>query len=1522
MSPNLRSGSELPTGEDMQQQQPSVSKGPYRGDVSALCLTSRRRLLLAGTGAQVLLYDLITGLLLSSRNVFDGVRVHGIYSGPAFGKGKDSLASQLAFKTFTIVIHGERRIKMFKMVWHLEEETPQLHSLGSLPRFSHWVMDVRILKEEETTLESAIAADAKDLHLLAVGLSNNTMCIWDLLNSAFIYRVECSERCLLYSMRLWGSSLETLHAGAGTIFNEVIVWKLGSNLSAVRNLSNVFSESAHSGNPKEHGQGENIAQDVLGDTSTELVVVENGVHPLQRLVGHEGSIHRLTWSSDGLSLVSVSDDRSARVWCASKSTTGDDPWLEGVVAGTVLYGHGSRLWDCYVGEELLITASEDCTCRVWTAAEGRHLATLKGHIGRGIWRCVYDPEWNSLITAGADSSIKVQSLNKWVSRASSCETDQDIDPSMQRLESQSFRISPPWLNSTNEGPSGFMDSKSEYVRCVALSSPWSLYVSTNQGAIYNVYLGTSSKTSWTVLSDDLEGPIVCMDVLAQGLVRDGSSGLDDTTNVDTIVVGTGRGIVSVVQVRRRAEQWLCEWRYSWVAEKERQLLGVYFCKSLGGRYVFTTDPRGTWRMWQISDRKCRDDRSRDNHSIVSSCSNLTNCRNDKEESYQFSADLIAFGRGSQARVLCIDVCPEMQLLVCGDKRGDLEAFSLPKGLCEGTVDVEKLVMNTETEAILESPVVAVFKGAHGISAIASVSVLPFQHGQQAEIISTGSDGCICRFLLDQSSTAAMPRACQQLSCTGIEKVAALSIVESLEDCKGTTAQKHLERWRIAAGFTSSDFLLWDLTHQCEVMRVICGGWRRPHSVLVGRDPELQYCFVFVKDQVLQIQRTWTPAVRSDRVAAPEKSIFSNIAPKKSIQSLRGQFHGKEISSVLFLYSANDSLCQEWSNPISWIASGSEDGTVVLSRYTEDTGEQLDPTAVLGDHVGGSAVRALAFVAEIHRVSTGEVENSAADSKGKKAPLLENIAGSFGDGGLLFSAGAKEVLTCWLLQWLPEVKGDELSQDFCGSVAEVSTASVQDALSPRRRAPSSQWLSTHIPKSAHPVTKMATEEEKKSALVGEIDDKEQFLSTEEKHSEYRQPEESSISLPDDADDDQRYLALSVFGTRCAKTGALVSFVATASSNATLHLFAFHVTHRSWIELAVLEHETALVLAIEHFIAPFSSYGLGDRDVYIIVTGAANGNIALWDVTNVVHAYCNFDGLNINSTHVAPMRPLTGRGSQGGRRRKKIAEQLSSASLGSKNNREKSVERETELDAVVPTLDEDKTPYEENARPSLAPEANELPKTPLSQPSKWPSQIQKPFLRLNPIHEVIAAHQSGINCMTVARIQSVEHSAFVYVVISGGDDQALHMATFTLSVDHSGDSRSAQRSNAESSTSTPTPPVLQYLSQSSVPCAHNSSVKGVWTDGLWAFSTGLDQRLRCWRIDRDAACSQLQPDSCKGDESRHPTAASPLVECVTCVIDVPEPASLHVQHRPGGLYQIAVVGRGLQVIKFDSSSLSCQ
>lgn len=51
--------------------------------------------------------------------------------------------------------------------------------------------------------------------------------------------------------------------------------------------------------------------------------------------------------------------------------------------------------------------------------------------GRGVWRCLYDPTSNLLITAGFDSSIKVHRLNNSLSGTSN-EPAESADHSMKR----------------------------------------------------------------------------------------------------------------------------------------------------------------------------------------------------------------------------------------------------------------------------------------------------------------------------------------------------------------------------------------------------------------------------------------------------------------------------------------------------------------------------------------------------------------------------------------------------------------------------------------------------------------------------------------------------------------------------------------------------------------------------------------------------------------------------------------------------------------------------------------------------------------------------------------------------------------------------------------------------------------------------------------------------------------------------------------------------------------------------------
>lgn len=79
-------------------------------------------------------------------------------------------------------------------------------------------------------------------------------------------------------------------------------------------------------------------------------------------------------------------------------------------------------------------------------------------------------------------------------------------------------------------------------------------------------------------------------------------------------------------------------------------------------------------------------------------------------------------------------------------------------------------------------------------------------------VQTGRDGCICKFFID--SKAGRVSSEQNLVCTGVEDVTAISIVESVEYCQVMDRKK--DGRRVAIGFIASNFVLWDLTNQSEV----------------------------------------------------------------------------------------------------------------------------------------------------------------------------------------------------------------------------------------------------------------------------------------------------------------------------------------------------------------------------------------------------------------------------------------------------------------------------------------------------------------------------------------------------------------------------------------------------------------------------------------------------------------------------------------------------------------------------------
>ncbi|KAJ7565067.1 hypothetical protein O6H91_02G046200 [Diphasiastrum complanatum] len=831
--------------------------------------------------------------------------------------------------------------------------------------------------------------------------------------------------------------------------------------------------------------------------------------------------------------------------------------------------------------------------------------------------------------------------------------------------------------------------------------------------------------------------------------------------------------------------------------------------------------------------------------------------------------------------------------------------------------------------------------------------------KQIKICSTGRDGCMCKYMYN-NGCAINEAKDEPIVCISVEKVTAITVVESL-DCFQGGIGKSKDR-RVAAGFAAGDFVIWDLTDEIEVVRVPCGGWRRPHSYLIGEACEFQHCFIFTKDWTIHVHRRWTcyPLSRISPYLVEkidQTQSINTIFPSQQV--LQKQFHGKEIHCVQFVPVQN--ICSSASSA-SWIATGSEDGTVRITRCSQASKVQLDVAMSFGEHVGGSAVRALTLVSEVHTfgqgsgfpaLDEGELLLSLEAHHFESTPLL-----------LLLSAGAKEVLTCWKLEWvtkLDQCQSYNPSPDYMPCILlddlRVSDGHVQKL--------ESTWLSSHIPLRSCKPSALITQGEasksrhNKNQAISGI--QKSFLKSAFQQSSVH-PKEPANASPTETNwakgklseelagsTDLRYLSLTAFSTCCAQTGFVICFIVAASSDATLSMHAFDTSTRSWVKVAVLEYHLAPVLVVQHIAIPCPQSGPFEK-LFMVLSGATDGNIAVWDVTHVIIDFINsYRGPN-QSFVPAPLRPFTGRGSEGGRRWKSSRHKTVALQELMQLNEFHSVHMEqnrtlkkvgdlfTEAQGSNDYLKRDVNPHKFHADISSE-----------NQDSAKPDETENSTSECNgvsvvcPVHVFNNAHQSGVNCMSISEVkcekQFTTEAGLMFLLVSGGDDQAMHVATFTLqsgTSEHEPFSSSMRgfQDGAEAYKSEQyfnngalltnggsdgfvhqnsskshkiieersTKPYFKLLvmNECVLQSGHNSALKGVWTNGEIVFSIGLDQRLRGW---------YLQPFD----------SLIPLIEFCNCVIDVPEVEALAVESRlDSEHYRIAVVGRGLQVIDYYRAS----
>ena len=923
-----------------------LTRGVYVGDVTALCALPptghdadaadtafdgatplAHDTLLAGTGASLKWYDPFRAggdVPLLSATVFPSARVHGILPSPdldAFVAGASGASGGRA-----ILVWGERRVAVatLRAGAGVAPDARELRVTRALPPLGHWVHDARPIRPDARVAETTVA----------VGLADNAVELWSLGGAdasasasaassppALLRRVECSRRSMLYSLALRGSRWEDLRVAGGTIFNEVQLWA-PADADAGAAEPNETKSAIH--------------------PETSSVEARARPAPFAILRGHEGSIMRVSWSEDGTRVLSTSDDRTARTW---RVPDGDGKKKEEEPAESdaraflvrTLYGHGGRVWDCQPARagsrRLLVTAGEDCAVRLWedppTARDetretqkgdvsGKEkedpVATLRGHRGRGVWRCatVRNPRGaETLVTAGADASIKLWDLSEYEhahdagSRGGTARGESVVGNACDgRLETFTADATPREKDEDEK-------KGRDVPRAVCLASPGVVFVGTERGALHEARVPTAPRhrgtnepnepepeprsrgetdSGWVWRANLFVEPSGAA-IVSVAEVRGKKENETPLRGVRRLALGDARGRVAVLSVADGAAAATTLW--SAQASPPRRLMDV-----LVGREgdIFTVVVGGEVALWTEQEDTTGDDQKQ-----------------------------VAWRRDGVAR------SPFRQRALCAARRGDVFALGDQSGnvaafdasLRDASMQKKRSGDHSEasdrgdrSEDAETMPLLAAERGAHGAHSVSFVEI------RDAEIVTGGRDGRLCVFALRESSPATddetrrserrvefelksvaeceaalaaaddktrkkatravaaarsrveTARAASlalaapfRLECDAARSVAGVSSVDGARwgdafSCSGTDDGAHTYSGvssapAVVAGFRETDFVIRDLRNQAELLRVACGGWHRPFSLLMrssrldGGAPnepnDATFAFAFVKN---------------------------------------------------------------------------------------------------------------------------------------------------------------------------------------------------------------------------------------------------------------------------------------------------------------------------------------------------------------------------------------------------------------------------------------------------------------------------------------------------------------------------------------------------------------------------------------------------------------------------------------------------------------------------------------------------
>jgi WD40 repeat protein len=247
------------------------------------------------------------------------------------------------------------------------------------------------------TARALVMVFSQDGRYLASKAADGTARVWDVRTATPVRTLtglDPSAAALAFS------SDATLLATNGSRAQDATIWDLatGDKRDLIGHQASVDSISFSP-------DGSQVATSSQ-DESAFIWKVSDGSQALA-LGGHANPVGNVLFSPDSLFVLTTSTDRTARVWEATNA--GQDrnriTELRGHTQAvtTIVFAASSAATP---GSQLVVTASEDNTARIWDASTGSLLWTLTGHSG-AVTGAEFSPDGTRVVTASADQTARI-----------------------------------------------------------------------------------------------------------------------------------------------------------------------------------------------------------------------------------------------------------------------------------------------------------------------------------------------------------------------------------------------------------------------------------------------------------------------------------------------------------------------------------------------------------------------------------------------------------------------------------------------------------------------------------------------------------------------------------------------------------------------------------------------------------------------------------------------------------------------------------------------------------------------------------------------------------------------------------------------------------------------------------------------------------------------------------------------------------------------------------------------------------